>query len=89
MTQPLTKRSEAFSETAIDGEVVLLNLQDGTFFSLTGTAVLIWQLIDGSRDRAALLTELALTYGADSATMAPDLDAFLARLAKAGFLAGA
>ena len=89
MTQPLTKRSEAFSETAIDGEVVLLNLQDGTFFSLTGTAVLIWQLIDGSRDRAALLTELALTYGADSATMALDLDAFLARLAKAGFLAGA
>ena len=88
MTQPLTKRSEAFSETAIDGEVVLLNLQDGTFFSLTGTAVLIWQLIDGSRDRAALLTELALTYGADSATMAPDLDGFLAQLAKAGFLAG-
>ena len=88
MTQPLTKRSETFSETAIDGEVVLLNLQDGTFFSLTGTAVLIWQLIDGSRDRAALLTELALTYGADSATMAPDLDAFLAQLAKAGFLAG-
>ena len=88
MTQPLTKRSEAFSETAIDGEVVLLNLQDGTFFSLTGTAALIWQLIDGSRDRAALLTELALTYGADSATMAPDLDGFLAQLAKAGFLAG-
>lgn len=88
MTQPLTKRTEAFSETAIDGEVVLLNLQDGTFFSLTGTAALIWPLIDGSRDRAALLTELALTYGAESATIVPDFDAFLAQLSAAGFLDG-
>jgi hypothetical protein len=88
MTQPLTKRLAAFSETAIDGEVVLLNLQDGTFFSLTGTAALIWPLIDGSRDRAALLAELALTYGTESAAIAPDVDAFLAQLAEAGFLAG-
>jgi hypothetical protein len=88
MTQPLTKRHAAFSETAIDDEVALLNLKDGTFFSLTGSAAAIWPLIDGTRDRAALLAELARVYDADAAEIAPDLDAFLAQLNEAGFLDG-
>lgn len=88
MTQPLTRCSHAFAETVIDGEVVLLNLQEGTFFSLTGTAALIWPLIDGTRSRAALLAELAAAHGEDAALIAPDLDAFLAQLTEAGFVAG-
>jgi Coenzyme PQQ synthesis protein D (PqqD) len=88
MTQPLTKRHAAFSETTIDDEVALLNLKDGTFFSLTGSAAAIWPLIDGTRDRAALLAELARAYDADAAEIAPDLDAFLAQLNEAGFLDG-
>lgn len=89
MTAPLAKNLAAFSESAIDGEVVLLNLKDGTFFSLTGSAAVIWPLIDGTRTHAALLAELVQTYGATEAEIAPDLDAFLTQLAKAGFLAGA
>jgi pyrroloquinoline quinone biosynthesis protein D len=89
MNQPLTKRTAAFSESAIDGEVVLLNLQDGTFFSLTGTAAVIWPLIDGSRNRTALLADVAATYATAPETIAADLDAFLAQLAEAGFLAEA
>ncbi len=86
MIRPLAKRRDAFSETAIDGEVVLLNLADGTFFSLTGTAAEIWPMIDGSRGRADLLTELAELHGEAEAAIAADLDAFLAQLAEAGFL---
>lgn len=89
MTGMLVKNPEAFSETAIDGEVVLLNLRDGTFFSLTGIAALIWPLLDGTRSRAALLDELARTHGEAEAVIAPDLDVFLNQLAKAGFIAGA
>lgn len=89
MTAMLVKIPKAFSETAIDGEVVLLNLRDGTFFSLTGTAALIWPLLDGTRSRTALLAELARTHGEAEAVIAPDLDVFLNQLAKAGFIAGA
>ena len=89
MTRPLSKRSAAFSETAIDGEVVLLNLADGTFFSLTGTAAEIWPLIDGSRSRNALLAELAARHGEPAEAIAPDLDAFLAQLGAAGFVSAA
>jgi hypothetical protein len=87
MSAPLTKRFDAFSETAIDDEVVLLDLANGTFFSLTGTAAAIWQLIDGTRDRAALLGALAAQHGTSPAAIADDVDTFLARLCDAGFLA--
>lgn len=86
MTRLLAKRTGTFSETAIDGEVVLLNLTDGTFFSLTGTAAEIWPLIDGTRSRDALVAELAARHGEDADAIAPDLDAFLAALAGAGFV---
>lgn len=86
MTALLVKNQAGFSETAIDGEVVLLNLKNGNFFSLTGTAALIWPLIDGTRSRAASLTDLAQAHGEIESVIAPDLDAFLAQLAEAGFL---
>ena len=37
MTALISKRTAAFSETAIDGEVVVMDLDRGDFFSLTGT----------------------------------------------------
>ncbi len=87
MTSALVKQNAAYSEAAIDGEVVLLNLADGTFFSLTGTAADIWPLIDGSRTRDTLLTDLAAIHAAAPEDIAPDLDAFLADLVRAGFVA--
>ncbi|MFM5950479.1 MAG: PqqD family protein [Novosphingobium sp.] len=88
MTAPLTRRAGAYSETTIDAEVVLFNLADGTFFSLTGTAAAIWPLIDGTRSRAGLIAELAAAHGLPEAAIETDVDAFLAQLTKAGFLAG-
>lgn len=86
MTRRLAKRPDTFSETAIDGEIVLLNLSNGTFFSLTGTAAEIWPLLDGARTRDELLDELAEVHGETAAAIAEDVDAFLAQLAGAGFL---
>lgn len=87
-TGPLSKRTAAFSETVIDDEVVLLNLADGTFFSLTGTAAEIWPLINGIRTRNALLADLAADFAVPSEEIARELDAFLAALAGAGFVEG-
>lgn len=86
MNQALIRQTGSFSETAIDAEVVLLNLDDGTFFSLIGTAAAIWSLIDGTRDRAAILVLLASTYNETPETIGPELDAFLDQLMAAGFL---
>ena len=87
MNQTLRKTNGAFSETAIDDEIVVMNLENGDFFSLTGSARAIWLLIDGTRSRAAVLAALAAQFSCTEADIAPDLDAFLADLGAAGLLA--
>ena len=88
MTQPLTKDPSAFAETRIDDEIVVMSLSSGDFFSLQGSAAAIWELIDGSRDRAAVLATLVRDYDAPETVLAAEFDAFLAELRGNGLLAG-
>jgi pyrroloquinoline quinone biosynthesis protein D len=86
MTAKLHKASERFSETTIDNEIVVMQLDTGVFFSLKGTAWRIWELLDGTRDRAALLAALQTDYPDSASTIEQDLDQFLAELASAQLL---
>jgi len=86
MSAPIAKCTDAFTETEIEGEVVVMDLARGDFFSLTGTAAAIWQRIDGSRSRDALIAELAAEYEVSTDEMAADVDAFLAQLGAAGLI---
>ena len=88
MSTKLAKATGRFSETAIDDEVVVMSLESGDFFSLTGTARAIWHLIDGTRVRAALLADLAAQFGCEPGEITDDVDAFLNELSAAGLLVG-
>ena len=80
------KLSERFTEAAIDDEIVVMRVDTGEFFSLTGTAATTWRLIDGNRNRDALLAALADEYSTDEAAIAADVDEFLAQLKETGLL---
>lgn len=84
----LTKRSDRFSEADIDEEIVVMRLDNGEFFSLSGTSAAIWRLIDGQRDRTSLLAALRDQFDGDEGMIAADVDAFLAQLRETGLLAG-
>ena len=86
MTGVLTKATERFSETTIDTETVVMSLDSGDFFSLSGTARAIWLLIDGSRDRAALVAALAGQFEVAEDAIAGEVDAFMAQLAQADLI---
>ena len=86
MTSTITKCKDQYSETAIDDEVVVMSLDSGTFFSLTGTARSIWELLDQHAQRAQLLAALAGAYGQDESTIAGEFDAFIASLSEAGLV---
>lgn len=86
MTAVLAKLADNFSETAIDDEIVVMNLANGNFYSLTGTGRAIWLLIDGSRDLAAIITALAADYGVEAAGIAGEVEAFVADLTAAGLI---
>ena len=88
MTQPLTKDPSGFAETRIDDEIVVMNLSSGDFFSLRDSGAAIWDLIDGTRDRSAVLAALVRDYDAAESDLAAELDAFLAELRGNGLLSG-
>ena len=88
MNQPLTKVPSAFAETRIDDEIVIMNLASGDFFSLQDSAAAIWNLLDGTRDRTAVLAALCGQYDAPRADLARDVDRFLSELRSGGLIAG-
>jgi hypothetical protein len=86
VTGILHKAQGKFSETAIDDEIVVMSLESGDFFSLTGTGRDIWLLIDGKLDRKQLLVRLTEDYALSPEMIACDVDAFLDQLFAAGLL---
>lgn len=82
----LEKHSDRFTEADIDSEIVVMRLDNGEFFSLSGTSAAIWRLIDGKRDRAALLAALREQFDGEQTSIAADVDEFLARLRETGLL---
>ena len=83
----LAKQSDRFTETDIDDEIVVMRLDTGEFFSLAGTGAAAWRLIDGTRDRSALITALATEFDGVEAEIAADIDEFLAQLKDLGLVA--
>lgn len=88
MTAAVAKNPARFVETVIDDEVVVMQLDSGDFFSLSGSARAIWEAIDGTRDEAAICASLAGQFcDADRADLATDVAGFVARLHAADLLA--
>lgn len=84
----ITKQPNRFVETDIDDEIVIMRLDNGDFFSLAGTSAAVWRLIDGIRDRRALLSALGDEFDGNQAEIAADVDDLIAQLAELGLLAG-
>lgn len=82
----LIKRPDRFAETAIDDEIVLMRLDNGDFFSLSETAAEIWRLIDGKRDRSALVSAVREAFEGEESVIAGDVDELLAKLRASGFI---
>lgn len=76
----IRKLTEGFTETEVDDEIVIMRLDNGELFVLEGTAGAVWKLIDGTRDRAHLISALATEYAAEEDQIAADLDDLLVQL---------
>lgn len=72
-----------FTETDIDDEIILMRLDNGELLTLSDTGAAIWRLIDGTRDREALIAAMAAQYSADEEQLSRDVDDFLGQLREA------
>lgn len=85
----ITKLTDCIAESAFDEEVVIMRIDTGEFFALSGTGAVIWGLIDGSRDSAQLQRAVADEYAVDQGKVAADVNALLGELKDAGLVAEA
>lgn len=83
----IRKIADSFVETRIDGEAVLVNVDRGHFHALKGTGLATWELIDGTRDRAAIVAELTRQFDVAPDRCDAEVGRFLDQVSKAGFVA--
>ncbi|MEP6657137.1 MAG: PqqD family protein, partial [Betaproteobacteria bacterium] len=70
----------------IDGEVMVINLKTGVYYSITGAGALAWPMLIAGVTPREIGAGLARQYGVDVATVGHDVDAFIGRLAGEGIL---
>ena len=86
MTTP-RKITANFVETEIDDEILLVDLDGGELFSLSGTAREIWRLIDGSRTLGEIADSVACGYSVEEKELQRDVEHFIAQLRDAALVA--
>ena len=70
----------------IDGEVVAINLDTGTYYSLRGSAAAIWSALQCHPVPEAVVTELAALYAAEPAILETAVARLLSELGDEGLL---
>lgn len=80
------RRSEAAMARAVDGELVILDVPSGRYFSLNDVGALVWERLDGTANRDDLLDAITAEFAVDRATAATDLDDLLESLREAGLV---
>ena len=69
----IRKLTENFIATDVDGEVLIVDLDGGELFSLTGTAKAVWDAIDGERDLDGLVEAMQMRHAGDASTISQDV----------------
>jgi hypothetical protein len=72
--------------TDFGGELVLLNLRDGVYYSLEDVGIRIWQLLRDPVSVAAIRDTLVSEYDVDPARCERDIQRFLGQLAGRGLI---
>lgn len=76
---------EAISHELIDGEVVIIQFDSGNYYSLSGSAAVIWQRLV----TPASVNDLLSLFTDATSVAAEDLAAFVAELTQEGLLSAA
>jgi hypothetical protein len=64
----------------IDNEVIIINLETGTYYNIVDTGVEVWRLVEQGISRPQLLEAMAYQYAADRDTVVSAVNAFLDEL---------
>lgn len=85
MARLLNKIESSNCATELDGELVMIHIDTGKFFSLKGVGLDIWQKLDTEQDLDVICADLSREYGIPLDECQPSVDAFVEQLTSAGF----
>src|SRR5215469_580466 len=74
-------RSPAVLAAEVDGEIVMMSIEQGRYFGLDDIGSDIWKRLDQPCSFTTLVDRLVADYDADRATIAADVEALLGRMA--------
>ena len=75
-------RSPSVLTAEVDGEIVMMSIEQGRYFGLDDIGSDIWKRLEQPCSFATLIDRLAADYDADRATIAADVEALLGRMAE-------
>lgn len=84
----ISRSSEAIG-TEIDGEIVVINIEDGKYFGLDAVGSEIWRRLEEPKRVDALCAELKAHFEGDPATIEREALAFLDQLSDSKLLQAA
>lgn len=85
MARLLQKIESSNCATEMDGELVMIHIDTGKFFSLKGVGLDIWHKLDSEQDLDVICSDLSREYGISIEECRPSVDTFVSQLTAAGF----
>jgi hypothetical protein len=70
----------------LDGETIIIHLDTGNYYSLTGSGAEIWALLKGGGSVSAICAELARRHGCSEADLRGAVESFVAELQRDGLV---
>lgn len=70
----------------MDGDVVMLSIENGQYYGLTGIAPRIWECLEAPQSVDELLADLLQYYDVAEDVLRADLDVFLADMRNNGLI---
>jgi hypothetical protein len=88
MSDSLRLRADQIEWREVEGEVVVLDLSDSSYFAINKTGAALWhELVEGCT-REQLVARITDRFTVDEPTALRDVDAFLGTVRERGLLAG-
>jgi Coenzyme PQQ synthesis protein D (PqqD) len=70
----------------LDGETIIVHLETGNYYSLTGSGAEIWTLLNGAASIAAVCAELGSRHGGPEDEIRSAVESFVAELEREGLV---
>jgi hypothetical protein len=78
----VVSRSDNFVFNEVDGELVMMNIETGSYASLNETGKAIWLALDSPQTSNEIIDILLLEYEIDRATCEADVSPFIDKMVK-------